>query len=284
MWTYAYLSTFLALIVSKFTKSKLILTFDTVPGESFKTGKVMDAAFKIYHKIFSKFIFTTPKKLTVYGKSISKHALKLGAPKNKLNIIPTGTNLYAKPAKNIRKKYKIPKTTPIILFVGMLIDRKGVDIILRTINNIRDETFKLVIVGDGPNSNEYKKYVKQHKLQTKVIFTGFRKDVSDFYNSADIFFFPSKGEGMPGAIMEAMSFGIPIITSKIPGTIDLVNNKSAILVDLSNENQFTVKLKELLNNKTLRRKLSKKSKTQIKEFTWEKVISRYEQLYLNVLS
>ena len=277
MWTYSYIINFMILIYAKIFKNNLILTFDTVPGKSFSLGLILDNLYKCYYKLFSNLIFKTPKAITVYGKSISKYAKQVGA--QNILIIPTATNISSKPkTKSIRTEFKIPKTKKIILFVGLISTRKGIDRIIYAINKNRSEDIVALLVGSGPEHQKFENIVQKLNLEDKIIFTGSRKDIQNFYHEADIFLFPSRGEGMPGAIMEAMTFKLPIITSKIPGTIDLVNKNSAILT-----NKYALNLKKLIRSKTLRTKLGKSAKLQSKYYTWKDVSNKYEKLYSKIL-
>ncbi len=276
MWTYSYLVNFISLIYSKILRQKLILTFDTVPGESFSLGRILDSAFKTYHSVFNKFIFKTPKFTTVYGKSIAKYARKIGAKNLKKN--PTGTNQkLKKKTKSIRKEFKINKKTKLILFVGSISRRKGVDTIISTISKLKFENTITLLVGGGPELKKFKNKVRKLNLKDRIIFTGPRKDVQNFYSEADIFFFPSRGEGMPGAVMEAMSYELPILTSNIPGTKDLVDKTSAILTK-----NYISKLRSLITDKNLRKKLGKSAKRRVKNHSWEKISKEYAKLYSSV--
>ena len=277
MWTYSYIINLMILVYSNFFKNNLILTFDTVPGKSFSLGPTLDKFYKVYHNLFSNLIFKTPKAITVYGKSIAKYARQVGA-KNTI-IIPTATNISSKPkTKSIRKEFKISRNKKIILFVGLISTRKGIDRIIDAINKNRSENIIALLVGSGPEYPKFKDMVKKLNLEDKIIFAGSRKDIQNFYSDADIFLFPSRGEGMPGAIMEAMTFNLPIITSKIPGTIDLVDNNSAILTK-----NYASNLKKLIKSKSLRQKLGKSAKNQSKNYNWKDVSNKYMKLYSKIL-
>lgn len=278
MWTYSYLVNLFSLIYSKIWRKKLILTFDTVPGKSFSMGIVLDTAYNFYHKIFSKLLFNTSRFNTVYGKSIAKCAKQVGA--TKLKIIPTATNITSKKkSKSIRKEFKIKTKSKVILFVGSISYRKGVDTIIATISRLRNEELTMILVGDGPEKEKFERIIKRLNLDDKIIFAGPRRDVQNFYAESDIFFFPSRGEGMPGAIMEAMAYGLPILTSNIPGTKDLVDKNSAILTK-----NYISNLTKLLDNKKLRTKLGRSAKQRIKTHSWSRIAKEYTNLYFLIKS
>ena len=166
------------------------------------------------------------------------------------------------------------------LFAGLMLHRKGIDTIIKTVNKLKDENFKMLLVGKGPEIEKYKKMMKEFELQDKIIFTGQRKDMKNFYRSVDLLFFPSRGEGLAGVIMEAMSASLPILSSRIPCTTDLVKNgENGYLCEIEDADCYAKHLKKLIEDKNLREKLGKKSKELIKNFTWKKSIEKFEKLY-----
>ena len=175
MWTYSYIVNFVALFFSKIYKTKLILTYDTVPGISISVGK-FDFAYKIFYKLFSKFIFSNPYAVTVYGKSIKKISKKL--TNREIKIIPTGTNIKLKSTKSIRKEFGIGRK-PVILFIGRISEIKGIDIFINVAKNKKFKDYIFIAVGSNLNKNILNKYNKD--LPKNVIFTGSRSDVYNFY-------------------------------------------------------------------------------------------------------
>ncbi|MHA1252163.1 MAG: glycosyltransferase, partial [Candidatus Helarchaeota archaeon] len=137
--------------------------------------------------------------------------------------------------------------------------------------------------GDGPEKKNLKKKIEKYKLNNKVILTGFRKDVYNFYHDSDVFILPSKGEGIPGVLLESMLYGIPIIASNIYGIRDLIkNNFNGFLCESNNINEFVNKIKILLENEELGKIFKENSKKKIfNEFLWAKIIKLYENLYNN---
>ncbi|MBW3018940.1 glycosyltransferase family 4 protein [Candidatus Woesearchaeota archaeon] len=276
MWVYFYISSlWLSFIKLFFPRKKFILTMDTVPGESFSAGKLMDSLFKIYHKLCGWLVFGAPNLITLYGKSLLPFAKNAGINLEKVKITPTGVDVakYSGSYKCIKDEFGIRKNEQLLLYVGLLNNRKGIDIILKTLSRIKERNFKMIIVGDGPQRKEYEKMALRLGLQNKVIFTGFRKDVKNFYRSADIFFFPSRGEGLAGAIMEAMASGLPIVSSRIPCTIDLVKHGENGFLCTDNYQQ---QLEYLLDQRT---NMGRTSKNLIERFSWARSLKSFMQLY-----
>jgi len=288
MWTHFYLTNFRIFwkkSLRKDKKPKLILTMDTLPGYSFSAGKKLDSSFKIYTNTTGWLVFGAPDKITLYGRPLLKFAKKSRINMKKVRVLSTGIDTKNIKGQNIRKKLGVKDDETMILFVGlMLYERKGIDTIIKTIKKLEKEKVKVFLAGGGPELGKAKAIVKKLKLEKKIKFLGFRKDVDDLYESADIFFFPSRGEGLAGAIMESMAHGLPVVSTNIPCTTDLVEDgKTGYLCGTESVDCFAQRLKGLINNKKLREQMGKAAKEKIKDFDWEIVVKKYEAMYEKLL-
>lgn len=283
MWTYFYLSSFFVFLTKLFfPKKKLILTMDTFPAYSFNAGKIMNIMFKIYTKAFGWLVFGVPDTITLYGRSLLEYAKKLRINLKKVHIIPTGVDVkrFEKAEGDIRKEFGIPKDQAVILYSGLIVPRKGIDVIIKTADKLRNKNIKFLLVGNGPYRKKYEKMAKKYKLQNKIIFTGWRKDIAKFYKSADIFFLPSRGEGLPGVVMEAMAAGLPVVSSRIPCTTDLVEDgENGFLCEIEDVRCYAEKIGRVVEDQKLRDKFRKEGLKKIRGFEWRKIIKNYKQIY-----
>ncbi|MFX1256316.1 MAG: glycosyltransferase [Promethearchaeota archaeon] len=286
MWVPFYIGNSLLAILKKlfFPSKKLYLTMDTFPGISFRMGKIKDILFRLYYNTLGKIVFSAADKIILYGTSMIKFAFQAGILKNKIKIIPSGVNVKVKSKeKDIKKEFKIKKEDLIVLFVGLINERKGVDIFIKTAYKLKNQNIIFFIVGDGPKRKDYEKLVEKYGLKDKVIFTGFRKDIHNFYNEADLFFLPSRGEGLAGVIMESFVHEVPVVSSDIAGTRDLIkNNENGFLCKSENISCFSKKIEILLKDKSLRKKFIDKSKEIIEtRYNWKVIIEKILRLYSN---
>ncbi len=285
IWTAFYPNTLITCLLKLlfFKKKTLILTMDTFPAYSFKVSAILDILFKLYFKTIGKIAFFAANYITIYGKSFLKYAKKVGIPKRKIRITPTGIESTPKTSdKNIRVLFNINSNEKIVLYVGLHNKRKGIDLIIKTANILKSENIKFVLVGDGPARLNSIKKASKMGLHKKVLFTGNRFDVYNFYNQADVFFLPSRGEGLAGVLMEAMIYQVPIVTSNIPGTRDLVNHlENGLLCETENYRCYAESIKRILQDDKLsnRFKINGLNKMRTK-FLWENNIKKYELLYL----
>ena len=148
--------------------------------------------------------------------------------------------------KRIRKELGLTQIQTAILSVGELIPRKNHELVIRTLAELKkeiDRPFCYFICGQGVLQEELQRLTKELKMFNEVVFLGYREDVRNLLYGVDLFLFPSKQEGMPMALMEAISTGIPIRASNIRGNrewvLESTNHKDWLFND-------SVELKECL--------------------------------------
>jgi len=104
--------------------------------------------------------------------------------------------------------------------------------------------------------------------------------MSRLYQGSDLLVLPAVGEGLPGVVMEAMSYGVPCVASDIPCIPDLIRDGiSGYLCNKDRPEEFAEKIKKLIRNETLRKKFSKNALLYIKKFDWDIIIQKYDDLY-----
>jgi glycosyltransferase involved in cell wall biosynthesis len=209
---------------------------------------------------------------------------KLGYLPRRYLIIPTGVEvpkISKEETEKITEELNIRRSI-VITFVGRLIEVKGAEIFIQALKDIKAD-FKAVIVGDGPEREKLENMVEKHRLEDKVIFTGWRNDVPAILAVSDIFVLPSYSEGLPIALLEAMMAGKACIVTDIGLPVE--NRKDALIVKAGNINELRKVLEELLENEKLRKKLGENAKKKVRnEFSWEKAAESYIKLFKNLSS
>jgi len=142
---------------------------------------------------------------------------------NKLTMLPNAVTINHMNSDSSKDRDHVGRT---ILFAGRLSKEKGVDVLLNAYAQYYAEggNARLLISGDGPLRAEYEQLVSTLRLDNQVTFLGHRNDVFSFYSQADIFVLPSRTEGLPMALLEAMSLGIPVVASNVGGIPDVVSD------------------------------------------------------------
>ncbi len=278
MWTYFYINSIFAVFLKLFFPGKkLIMSCDTFPGYSFSSGKLIDNMFYLYSKIFGWFVFSVPDKIHLYGKSMIEYARKAGVKEKKIVVIPTGINLEKfRHGKDIRRSLGLNENDLVVVYAGLIVPRKGIDIMLKAVRKL---DVKLLLVGDGPKKQEYVNMAERYSMDN-VKFLGWRKDIPDLLKSADLLLLPSRGEGLPGIVMEAMASRLAVASSDAGCTADLIEDgENGFLCDVDDAECFAEKISILAEDDDLCRKLGEKGYAKIKEFSWDKLISKYAGMY-----
>jgi len=113
----------------------------------------------------------------------------------------------------------------VIGYIGQLIHRKGLDILFKAVSiQANPCQYRIVLVGDGEQRSFLEQAAKDMGIENQVHFYGFRQNRLAFLNGFDVFVLPSRLEGIPRCMMEAMTAKIPVVASNIPGCSDLVEN------------------------------------------------------------
>ncbi len=211
--------------------------------------------------------------------------ISLGISKARIHDIPNGVNAISKQLMH-SEKYTGKEVR--IIYVGRLIKRKRVDLLIQTILNIKEQvsdyTIYLDIIGDGPE----KKYLQIiSKSSSKILFKFHgaldQKDVNEKLMQSDIFVLPSESEGMSNALLEAMANGLAVIASSIPGNQALIKtgyNGRLFTTNLELEESLI----DLINNIDLRNKYSKNAYHLIQnKYSFEMISKLYLNLYKELI-
>ena len=140
---------------------------------------------------------------------------------------------------------------------------------------------RLLLVGDGPLRNKTDRLIKKYKLQEHVVATGFQPwDKTPLYlNAMDIFAFPSYKESFGMALAEAMSCGLPVVSSINDGAMELIDNGETGFI-AGDHHDFYICLAKLALDDSLRKKVGKKGRNFIQNHcNWPIVAEKTEQVY-----
>lgn len=197
----------------------------------------------------------------------------------------------------VRKELGIDDDTIVLLSVGELIPRKNHTEVLRALKIMKDNgtlltpesdervqpkyKLKYLIAGRGKIQKQLQEEIAHLGLGDYVQMLGFRRDVADVFAASDIYVFPSHQEGLPVALMEAMSVGMPVVCSKIRGNTDLINDGvGGYLFDSKNAKTLVAALgKALADNSARRAEMGQTNIETMKSFDKEKVNEEMKGIY-----
>lgn len=172
------------------------------------------------------------------------------------------------------------------LTVSRLTPEKGLLPLIESFRGV-DTNKKLVIVGDGSDTDEYvKKIIKLSQSDSRIIFTGFvgGRLLSELYSNAFVYIIPSFVEGMPMSLLEALSFGNAVAASNIPEITEVVGRDHALLFSPKDQNQMKNVINRFLHDTRLRRAMKQSSKNYVADkYSWNIVAHETSKVYLQVL-
>ncbi len=190
----------------------------------------------------------------------------------------------------IYKEFNLERNDKIITFVGRLVREKGVIDLLQAFNNINfnDETkVKLLIIGDVAQSERDKDTIKELEKygdNPNIIFTGRRDDINSILYITDVFCLPSYREGMPRSIIEAMAMECAVVATEIRGSKEeVVDGKTGFLVPVNSINILGDKIKELVEDEKLLKKMKNAGRRRAEKLFDEKEIVKKQLEIFNKL-
>jgi glycosyltransferase involved in cell wall biosynthesis len=222
-----------------------------------------------------------PKKVVCVSHEVARWASRYeGFDSDQLAVIPNGIDLDVIPASAKREK--------ILLFVGRLEPQKGIDVLLERTPAILQALpeHRLVLIGDGSWAKAWSQWAQHSPLAHRVERLGRRADVLDWMARSELLLLPTRYEGMPNVVLEAMAVGLPIATRHVEGIEDLLgsslNEQSAPRDDWDAWEKLLIGLAQ--NPLTLERLGIFNRKRVEENFDLHAQMKKYELLYQEILS
>jgi len=247
---------------------------------------------KFYGPILRRFLKKHADVILATSPQLIESSPFLSEVKDKCKVVPLGIDV---------DKYKITETVNqnvdkihekygdnLILFVGRLIYYKGVEYLVRAMENVSKG--KLLIVGEGKLKDELISLTKELNLEDKIEFLGKASDeeLISYYHACDLFVLPSiaKSEAFGLVQLESMACGKPVISTNLPTGVPFVNEngKTGIVVEPENSAQLSEAINELMNDDNKRQQYGQYAKDRVeKVFTREKMAENVLDIYKELL-
>ena len=153
-------------------------------------------------------------------------------------------------------------------------------------DKLKKDDWELLIAGEGSEKKNLKNLIKNLNSQKNIKLIGKRKDIFNFYSKASIFVLSSKKEGFPNVLIEAMSMGCAVVSFDCPyGPSEIIEDGvNGILVENQNIEKLKETIENLINNKSLRDKLSKEAIKVREKYSIDKISKEWEDVINKVLN
>jgi glycosyltransferase involved in cell wall biosynthesis len=204
----------------------------------------------------------------------------VGLPDGSVRAVPNG--VPPPPATNIDP----PRLTdaPVIGSLGRLTDQKGYDLLVRALADLPNAT--LVLVGDGPERTRLERLAAELGVAERLVITGWKSDARAYLTTFDIFALPSRWEGMPLSILEAMQAGLPVLATDVGSVAEAVaDGETGYVIAPDDIDALRARLRRLTADRALRERMGSHARAiALERFTDTAMACRYEEIYRTLVA
>lgn len=205
----------------------------------------------------------------------------------KIEYVP-GIGVHTKEFQNTlidrnakREEFGFKDSDFVFMSTGQVSVRKNHEVIIKALAKLNNTNVKYLIAGFGEEEDRLKRLAMELGISNQVVFAGYRNDIKELLHTVDGFAFPSLQEGLPVALMEAMSVGLPIVCSKIRGNEDLIcNGVGGFLVDPYDVEGFKNGMEQIVNG--VSEEMGAANIEIMKKFDIDTVNEKMRQIYLDI--
>ena len=237
---FSFQSHILPILITKLFGRKIIFrnSEDIIGATKYAENKLT-----AYFIFFLKLLFYNFSDGIITNSTKSKESLDKIILKKKTKLI---FNPYL---KKIDKSKKIPKKK-YILSVGRLCKQKNQKIIIKAFSIFLQKypSYKLILIGHGPDEKKLINFCKKINIQKNVIFKGWIKNPKNFYLNSKVLLFPSLYEGLPNTLIDAINYNLPCISSRCSGAEDILTKKFGLFVPHDDPKFLAKKIEFVIKN------------------------------------
>jgi len=202
--------------------------------------------------------------------------------KNKIEIINNGVSIPEESAKTFTND-RIN-----ITIVSRLVSHKNIEKIINAISDLNNPTINLNIIGDGPELSQLQKISSESNNKDNIIFHGklSRDDINHIFLRSDIYIQASNYEGLPHSLLEAMSYGIPVLSTPVGECKEILGNEDrGYILDLPvSKNNISLKISEIISEKNIANKKGETGKAFVTEkYNLTNSLNLYKNLFTTLL-
>jgi len=200
----------------------------------------------------------------------------------KIIVILNGARLF----KIVKRKKINPKRLKLVS-IGSLNKKKGFDVAIKAIAQVKNDIHKYTIIGEGSQKKKLLNLSRKLNIENKVFLTGYIKNIEPYLSNMDIGLIPSRWEGFGLVSVEMLSTGMPLICSNVPGLSEVVNKCLAVELVKSNNSVAITKgilklIKKIKNQDT--NVIVEHARKRAEKFDIQLFCDNYKNLYLDAIS
>lgn len=206
-----------------------------------------------------------------------------------VGVVPNGVDIpdvVNNRSRDLRAHWGIPKDWMVGVCVSRITAEKGYLILAHALAKLDKhvEDFALLIVGGGDEGGAIRSHFSE-LTNIKVFFVGHQRNVYDFLIMSNFFILPSLHENLSNALIEAMSYGLPVIATDVGGNTEVVGRGGGVLVPAGDDEALTGSIKNFLNDPCLLEQLGEDARENVRHhYTVGKMVAGWEHIYADILS
>lgn len=184
--------------------------------------------------------------------------------------------------QTVRESMHLKDGDILLCSAGELNDNKNHKAIINALAYLNNPKIHYAIMGDGKRRRKLILLTRKLGLDRQVHFLGYHNNVYEVMKSSDIFCFPSKREGLPVALMEAMASSLPVVASRVRGNRNLIREYcGGFLCDPDNPGEFAKYIRILVDNEKVRRKMGEFNRRRVQKYDLKIIRQKLEEIYFS---
>jgi len=220
------------------------------------------------------------------SREVEAELIQNGFSPDQVRLIPNGvdtTFFDRKEQVSVREKFRF-------IFIGRRHPQKGIDIALQALVQLKDqgmsEKIEMKLYGRDSEGHDYRRVADELGISDLVEFLPFSDDIYNVYQNASGFILPSRGEGLSNSLLEAMSMRLPVIATRVSGTVDVIENElDGILISPDAPEELACAMMKLMNDQELAVRLGRNAREKVcQKFSLDVISRKYSELYHELYS
>lgn len=272
-----YKSNLMGLLLARLHPMKLMTTVHGWTDETART--------RVYRRV-DEFCLPHYERVIAVSRTLERRCLELGVRRERLTYIPNGIESRSfrrrRETADAKASLGINPETSLIGVVGRLSVEKGIDRAVRAFADLRRSLpdAELHLVGDGPERARIEAMARELHITDAIHIHGWQSDPRPFYEAMDLLLLPSRTEGMPNAVLEAMAMEAPVAATDVGGVRELLGDGECGVILSDDESDWAASITALLRDESLRHRMARRARVSVENtYAFEARVAREMEVY-----
>lgn len=218
---------------------------------------------------------------------VRNELINYGFEPERIHTVPNGVEVDVFD-RDVPYKYPAGGEDFRFALIGRRTPQKGIDTTISAVRRLKERNIKGFVVelyGHDYFEYDYRKMAEEAGVSDRIRFFPYTSDVKKLLNGIHCFILPSRGEGLSNALLEAMSMQVPVIASKVSGTVDVVTDgQDGLLIDPDTPEELAGRMENMLQSEAVGVDLGKKARERmLSSFSIDMIADRYRKIYDQLL-